>query len=475
MLLKKSIKTVKKSMTNELIAIVRESPSTSRYKKKKKKGNVNYFDLIVKIPSNPPWNDCVLSTMKGCENLGNTCFFNSIMQSMTQTEPLVSYYLGLTGVEKSKRYEGPLSTCLAIFLSEMYANEPPTVRPDYLFSQIAKTNSKFKGYEQQDAQELLRCIQYEILLEYEKSEINIIYDSFKFVISSCILCKTCKNISKKSEDCFDISIPIPHASSDKPDDPVELTKAFEKLKVVENEIYSLAPEDILNPEKISECVDKYKSGKNPTLMECLWLFMRNELLSGENAYFCEKCNIKETVSVKKREFQDWIQVRFQENEDEDDDKFIQCELTETKRLITEEEDLDGSFDEKVYSSASKQFSFLELPPVLTFHLKRFKHKKNGFFKDGTRVEYPFEMDLVAFMNPRAKTQNTNYRLYAIVDHSGSMNSGHYIAYTRKLIINQDGTRERGDWYHISDSRASRVDQYEVAKADAYILFYERME
>jgi ubiquitin carboxyl-terminal hydrolase 22/27/51 len=59
-------------------------------------------------------------------------------------------------------------------------------------------------------------------------------------------------------------------------------------------------------------------------------------------------------------------------------------------------------------------------------------------------------------NPRSA-----YALFAVVVHSGGMESGHYICYVKC----QDA------WFRCDDHRVSRADPVVVAAAQAYLLFY----
>ncbi|KAA3676118.1 uncharacterized protein DEA37_0009082, partial [Paragonimus westermani] len=70
---------------------------------------------------------------------------------------------------------------------------------------------------------------------------------------------------------------------------------------------------------------------------------------------------------------------------------------------------------------------------------------------------------------------TSYGLYAVVNHFGSMESGHYTAFCR-------GIRD-GDWYEYDDSNVSRIATSRIKLLTkiplfqsnaAYILFYERL-
>lgn len=53
-------------------------------------------------------------------------------------------------------------------------------------------------------------------------------------------------------------------------------------------------------------------------------------------------------------------------------------------------------------------------------------------------------------------------MYGIVDHSGSLENGHYIAYG-----NRDG------WYEFNDERVSKLKSVDdvLGNKDAYLLFY----
>jgi hypothetical protein len=90
----------------------------------------------------------------------------------------------------------------------------------------------------------------------------------------------------------------------------------------------------------------------------------------------------------------------------------------------------------------------------------------------------------------------NYQLVSVVVHSGGASGGHYTCYRRLLheetltsirdyeqflktvLIKNDKRktpRLSNKWVYISDEEVKVVDEKEVLKAQAYILFYEREE
>lgn len=56
-----------------------------------------------------------------------------------------------------------------------------------------------------------------------------------------------------------------------------------------------------------------------------------------------------------------------------------------------------------------------------------------------------------------------YELFAVIVHSGNLDSGHYFAYVRS----------QNAWFRCDDSRVTRAEPVQVAAAQAYLLFYHR--
>ncbi|XP_036392422.1 ubiquitin carboxyl-terminal hydrolase 16 [Megalops cyprinoides] len=146
--------------------------------------------------------------------------------------------------------------------------------------------------------------------------------------------------------------------------------------------------------------------------------------------------------------------------------------------------------EKVYTDALKQMLISSLPPVLTLHLKRFQQVSYSVCKVNRHVQFPQILDLAPFCSVNCKNVQEGqtqmlYSLYGIVEHSGTMRSGHYTAYVKARPTlpshlngptTQGGDAEalKGSWYHISDTSVQPVPETKVQNSQAYLLFYERI-
>ena len=68
-----------------------------------------------------------------------------------------------------------------------------------------------------------------------------------------------------------------------------------------------------------------------------------------------------------------------------------------------------------------------------------------------------------------------YQLIGIVEHSGTMRGGHYVAYVKGCKMEGKDWSEGAisTWYYISDSHVREPCLESVLQSEAYLLFYER--
>ncbi|KAJ3590766.1 hypothetical protein NHX12_008715 [Muraenolepis orangiensis] len=144
---------------------------------------------------------------------------------------------------------------------------------------------------------------------------------------------------------------------------------------------------------------------------------------------------------------------------------------------------------KVYTDGLKQMLISSPPPVLTLHLKRFQQVGYSVCKVTRHVPFPQVLDLAPYCTETCKDvpegqSQVLYSLYGIVEHSGTMRSGHYTAYIKArpagpssngLPTSAEAVQApRGCWFHASDSSVQPVTESKAQGSQAYLLFYERM-
>ncbi|XP_067859144.1 ubiquitin carboxyl-terminal hydrolase 31 [Heptranchias perlo] len=142
---------------------------------------------------------------------------------------------------------------------------------------------------------------------------------------------------------------------------------------------------------------------------------------------------------------------------------------------------------KQLQQGSIKLSLWTLPDVLIIHLKRFKQEGDKRTKLQNLVKFPLTgLDMTPHVVKRSQSswslpshwspwrrpyglgrdpEDYLYDLYAVCNHHGTMQGGHYTAYCKNSV---DGL-----WYCFDDSDVQQLLDEDVCKQTAYILFYQR--
>lgn len=106
------------------------------------------------------------------------------------------------------------------------------------------------------------------------------------------------------------------------------------------------------------------------------------------------------------------------------------------------------------------------PAVLVVVVKRFAYSAFRRAKISVSVELPQALDLRPFCAKGAPALRgrTDYSLWGVVNHSGSLHGGHYTADCRNA--------DTGQWFCFNDSRVS-TSRRPTGGASPYLLFYVR--
>ncbi|KAJ6662479.1 hypothetical protein lerEdw1_011893 [Lerista edwardsae] len=202
------------------------------------------------------------------------------------------------------------------------------------------------------------------------------------------------------------------------------------------------------------------STEEGSILHCLYQFTHNEKLCENNKLLCDVC---------------------------------------TRRQLCGPKTAGQNAKKPVYTNAKKQMLISLIPPVLTLHLKRFQQAGYNLQKVNKHIKFPEILDLAPFCSVKCEmsfSQNVAegcsqvlYSLYGVVEHSGTMRSGHYTAYVKTRTPNNqisdlilhgkaqstsESESPRGQWFHVSDTHVQAVPVSRVLNSQAYLLFYERL-
>lgn len=142
-------------------------------------------------------------------------------------------------------------------------------------------------------------------------------------------------------------------------------------------------------------------------------------------------------------------------------------ICESFEKYTEVEMMDGDnkyradgFEE--LQDARKGVKFLQLPPVLQLHLKRFEYDttRDAMVKINDRYEFETEIDLSRFVENSDGTDV--YVLHSVLVHIGDVNGGHYHAFIRPQIdVSDEEPKKQSQWYKFDDETVSRATEEEA--------------
>lgn len=182
----------------------------------------------------------------GLKNLGNTCFMNSVLQSLSNIQIFTYYFSNLPKIDQPKPRlctRSVKENLDEIFLVEELRkvlidlngadNNKSSISPECLFLVIWKVVPQFKGYHQHDAHEFLRYMLDRLHTELQavpnsipaaptnsmmknfvcpsptKKGSSFVTTTFGGTLLSEVTCLSCGTASKKHDPFLDLSLDIP--------------------------------------------------------------------------------------------------------------------------------------------------------------------------------------------------------------------------------------------------------------------------
>ncbi|XP_016061782.1 PREDICTED: ubiquitin carboxyl-terminal hydrolase 36 [Miniopterus natalensis] len=266
----------------------------------------------------------------GLHNLGNTCFLNSTVQCLTYTPPLANYLLSREHARGCLQGSFCMLCVMQNHIVQAFANSGNAIKPVSFIRDLRKIARHFRFGNQEDAHEFLRytidamqkaCLNGFAKLDRQTQATTLVHQIFGGYLRSRVKCSVCKSVSDTYDPYLDVALEIRQAAN---------------------------------------------------IVRALELFVKPDVLSGENAYMCAKCKKK--------------------------------------------------------VPASKRFTIHRTSNVLTLSLKRFANFSGG--KITKDVGYPEFLNIRPYMS-QSSGEPVTYGLYAVLVHSGySCHAGHYYCYVK---------------------------------------------
>ncbi|XP_064637300.1 ubiquitin carboxyl-terminal hydrolase 22-like isoform X2 [Lineus longissimus] len=347
--------------------------------------------------------------LRGLINLGNTCFMNCIVQALVHTPLLRDFFLAdRHNCQMSERSRQCLVCEMSRLFQEFYSGVRTPHIPYRLLHLVWTHARHLAGYEQQDAHEFLIAA-LDVLHQHWQNGISsnnphhcncIIDQIFTGGLQSDVTCQSCNHVSTTIDPFWDISLDL---------GPTEA--------IPTNSNYTGSG---------SDSNGSFANLDEPTsLTMCLKRFTRPEHLGSSSKIKCSNCHS--------------------------------------------------------YQESTKQLTMKKLPVVACFHLKRFEHSTGYHKKISTFVSFPEELDMTPFMSSSRSNNNgfvnqviqesatslsseNKYSLFAVVNHSGTIESGHYTCFIRQ---------HKDMWFKCDDHLITKANGMDVLNSEGYLLFYHK--
>lgn len=418
----------------------------------------------------------------GIRNLGNTCYMNSMLQCLFGSTQFRDLFL----TDKFEMFKAEtnseslsIANDLSLLFKKMYQNGGCAIIPKSFMETCKRLRPDFKiPHCQQDTQEFLMFV-------LERLRVELANTSATVKDRSLIASRSNNRYLKKNKNYLRWYNEMISRNNLSPIDLLFRGDVESKLicKHCNESASTFSSFYILSLNIPKEKSSLFFKSKTIRLEDCINLFTRKEILTGENSWACPSCETKARYNVIDND-KTYQQKHTNIGKHSKFPRFfshIEAGKTERNSGANKFSQLkyDNLENEQRHRQQKKSetilsVSFVSLPPILVIHLSRFCYDISK--KNTSNISYPMSLTVETLDN-----SSVTYRLYGTINHIGSPRGGHYTALVNKEK-NHFTDLELQKWVEFDDDLVfNRTDFFKskneinsITNNDAYVLFYERI-
>ncbi|EDW02593.1 GH19806 [Drosophila grimshawi] len=450
----------------------------------------------------------------GLQNIANTCYMNSALQALSNLSPVTHYFINcsdlvehIASTPRSK--PGGLAKSYQRLMQEMWlqVDEPKDyLAPRGILYGIRSVHPMFRGYQQHDTQEFLRCFmdqlheelteqistpttatQQQQQPENETDDEDALPKQRHSPTPSESEYDTCE--SSLSENSSEVLVSTeyylaPHRNSSS--NPLSEASTSQQQQQQQQQSPKTVQSESKSVEAAHSIISDVFDGKLLSSVQCLTcdrISTREEtfqdlslpiptrdflnVLHQTHSLSVQSLNAADLASARSNEgwlawmwnmVRSWIfgpsvtlydcMASFFSADELKGDNMYSCERCNKLR------------------TGIKYSRVLNLPEVLCIHLKRFRHDLSYSSKISSHVYFPLEgFDMRPYQHKECKSLVPTYNLCSVICHHGTVGGGHYTCYARNTL--------NGRWYEFDDQHVTEVTPDVVQNCQAYVLFYQK--